>query len=65
MESPLNNVLVTIDRKYIGHITDVLRMSQLAPDSQLNPADLVNIIGTVVSVPRGTSKLCLKIFMML
>ena len=55
MQSPLNNVLVTIDRKYIGHISDVLRMSQLTPDSQLNPADLVNIIGTVVSVPRGTS----------
>lgn len=55
LQSPLNNVLVTIDRKYVGHITDVLRTSQLTPDSQLNPADLVNILGTVVSVPRGTS----------
>jgi len=55
MQSPLNNFIVNIDSKYIGHISDVLRMSQLTPDSQLNPADLVNIIGTVVSVPRGTS----------
>lgn len=56
MQSPINNVIVTIDRKYIGHITDVLRTSQLTPGSQLNPADLVNIIGTVVSAPKSIQK---------
>ena len=56
MQSPLNNIIVTIDRRYIGHITDVLRTSQLTPDSKLNPADLVNIIGTVVSAPRTLQK---------
>ena len=53
MVSPLNNVIVTIDKKWIGHMTDILRTSQLTPGSQLNPAELVNIIGTVVSAPKS------------
>jgi co-chaperonin GroES (HSP10) len=56
IQSPLNNIIVNIDTKYIGGISDILRQSQLTPESQLNPADLVNIMSTVVSVPRGTSE---------
>lgn len=54
--SPINNVIVQVDQKWVGHFTDILRASQINPANQLNPADLVNIVGTVVTVPQSISK---------
>ena len=52
MQAPLNNIIVEIDKKWIKNMTDIMRMAEINPNSKLNPADLVNIMGTVVSVPR-------------
>lgn len=54
--SPLNNVLVTIDSKFTQNVTNAIRMANLNPNVQINPADYCQIIGDIVSVPRGTSK---------
>ena len=54
--SPFNNVLVKIDTKYIQDITNVIRMANLNPNTQVNPADYVSITGEVVSTPRAISK---------
>lgn len=53
--SPVNNVIVQVDKKWVSGITDVLRQAQLNPGNQLNPADCVNIVGTIVSLPRAIS----------
>jgi hypothetical protein len=53
MQAPLNNIIVTIDRKWIDGFTKIMRTAELNPTNKINPADLVNIVGTVVSVPRG------------
>ncbi len=52
MQSPFNNVIVTISTKYIKHFSNVLKESQLAHNTEFNAADLVQIVGTVVSVPK-------------
>lgn len=55
IQSPLNNVLVTIDAKYIENFSNMLRQASLNHGSQINPADYVNIIGTIVSIPQEIS----------
>lgn len=52
-QSPQNNIVVTVDTKYIGHYSNIIKTANLNPGSQLNPADLVNIVGTIVSVPKS------------
>ncbi len=54
--SPQNNVIVTIPEKYIANLSNMIRMANLNYGSQINPADFVNIIGEVVSVPKLISK---------
>jgi co-chaperonin GroES (HSP10) len=46
-----NNIVVSLKSKSIGNFTDIWRAANMNPSSQLNHADLVQIIGTVVSVP--------------
>lgn len=48
-----NNIVVSVTTKYIGHYSNIIKASHLDPLSELNPADLVNIIGKVVSVPKS------------
>lgn len=50
-----DNVVVSIKSKSIGNFTDIWRAANMNPSSQLNPADLVQIIGEVVSVPCAVS----------
>lgn len=51
LQAPLNNLLVKVDTKYIGNITDIMRLSAIQDNSSIDPSDLVNIYGEVVSVP--------------
>jgi co-chaperonin GroES (HSP10) len=55
VQSVFNNVLVKIPHKYISNITEIVRASQMAHNTKINPADYVNIIGEVVSIPRKIS----------
>lgn len=54
--SPSNNVIVKIDSKFVENVTNAIKMANLNPGSQLNPADYVNITGEVVSLPKSISK---------
>lgn len=54
--APLNNLVLKIYPKYIGNYSNIIKAANLNPGTQLNPADLVNIIGEVVSIPKKISK---------
>jgi len=56
ISAPFNNVLVTIESKYIAYFSKMLAGANLNPGTQVNPADYVQIIGTVISVPKRISK---------
>jgi co-chaperonin GroES (HSP10) len=56
MQSPLNNVIVQVDYKYHKNITNIAKRAALNPGSQVNPAEMVNIYGKVISVPMSISK---------
>jgi co-chaperonin GroES (HSP10) len=53
LSSPTNNIIVTIDTRYIADLYNMIRLAALNPGSQINPADYVQIIGKVVSVPKS------------
>jgi co-chaperonin GroES (HSP10) len=49
--APLNNILVKVSTKYIGNMTDIMRLSAIQDNASVDPADLANIMGEVVSLP--------------
>lgn len=53
IQSARNNIIATLKTKWVGNFSDILRNSQLDPNSSANPADLVQIVGEVVSVPKS------------
>jgi len=50
--SPTNQVIVTIRPKWIRHISSIMKLAAITDESKINPADVVNIVGEVVSVPK-------------
>jgi co-chaperonin GroES (HSP10) len=52
MIAPDNNIIVQVKTKYIRNFTKILRMAAIQNNTSIEPADYVNIIGTVVSVPK-------------
>jgi co-chaperonin GroES (HSP10) len=52
----INNVVLSIYPKYIGNYSNIIKAANLNPGSQLNPADLVNVVGEVVAVPKEISQ---------
>lgn len=53
--APLNKVVVTVDTKYVRNFTSILKMAAIQNNTSIEPADYVNIIGKVVSVPKSVS----------
>lgn len=51
VQSAYNNIIVTISAKWLKNFTDIMRNAQIA-ESKLNPADLVQVVGDVVSIPK-------------
>lgn len=51
LQATINNLLVEVNTKYIGNITDIMRLSSIENNSSVSPTDLVNIYGKVVSIP--------------
>lgn len=56
IQSPLNNVIVRMKKKYLRGFTDVMKLAAIQNNSSVEMADLVNIVGEVVSVPLDISK---------
>jgi len=50
-----NNVIVKVKTKYISNMTDLLKVSAIQHGSTIDPADFVNIVGEIVSVPKAIS----------
>lgn len=54
-QSAQNNVVVKFERKYIKNFTNIMRLSAIQNNTSIEPADMVNIVGEVVSVPKFIS----------
>lgn len=52
MQAVRNNLIVTVKTKYVKNYTSILKQAQLVNQTEFNAADLVNIVGEVISVPK-------------
>ena len=52
LETPCNNIIVKVKTKYIGNISNILKISAIEHGSSVDSVDLVNIVGEVVGLPR-------------
>ena len=52
LETPTNNIIVKVKTKYIGNISNILKLSAIQDGSSVDSVDLVNIMGEVVGLPR-------------
>lgn len=51
LQATINNLIVKVDTKYIGNMTDIMRLSSIQDNASVDASDLVNIMGEIVSVP--------------
>lgn len=51
IKCPLNKVVVQVETKYHKNFSNMIKRANMNPSSQVNPADYVQILGKVVSVP--------------
>jgi co-chaperonin GroES (HSP10) len=56
LQATINNLIVRVDTKYIGNMTDLMRLSAIQDNASVDGSDLVNIYGEVISVPKAISK---------
>lgn len=54
-QSALNNIVVKFERKYIKNFTNIMRIAAIQNNTSVEPADMVNIVCEVVSVPKSIS----------
>lgn len=54
-QSAINKVVVKFERKYIKNFTSIMRIAALQNNTSIEPADMVNIVAEVVSVPKSIS----------
>lgn len=50
-QAPFDKVVVTVETKYIRNMTSLLKMAAIQNNTSIDPADYVNIVGKVISVP--------------
>jgi len=53
LQSPQNNIIVKVTTKYIKNFTKIMRMAAIQNNTSIEPADFVQIVGEVVSVPQS------------
>jgi co-chaperonin GroES (HSP10) len=56
IEAPENKLIVYPKVKYVKNITDLMRRSAIQNGASVDPTDVVNIVGEVVSIPKTISK---------
>lgn len=54
-QAPLNNVVVKVSSKFLQGPNRFLKEDVMNPSSRVNPADFVQIVGEIVSIPRKVS----------
>lgn len=55
IQSALDNIVVKVKHKYVGNFTSIMKIAAIQNNTSIEPADLVNIVGEVVSVPQSIS----------
>lgn len=55
IQAPTNKVIVHPKTKYIRHISDLMKRSSIQNGASVDPADVVNIVGEIVSIPQQIS----------
>lgn len=53
IQAALNNVMVQISTKYIQNISNIMKVAALENNSSVDPVEIVNIVGTVHSIPKS------------
>lgn len=52
-QAPYNNLIVKPKTKYIKHISDILKRASIENNSSVDPVELVNITGEIMSLPKA------------
>lgn len=47
-----NNLIIKVATKYIGNISNILKVAAIENNSSVDPVDLVQIVGDVISIPK-------------
>jgi len=47
-----NNLIVSVTTQYIKNISNILKVAAIENNSSVDPSDLVNIVGEVISIPE-------------
>lgn len=55
IQAPENKVIVYPKTKYTKYITDIMKRSSIQNGATVDPADIVNITGEIISVPKTIS----------
>ena len=55
-QPPNDKVVVKVKDKYTQKMSNILRLASLQNNTSIDPADFVNIVGEVVSLPKSISK---------
>lgn len=56
IQAPYNKVIVHPKTKYISHISDLMKRSSIQNGASVDPTDVVNIVGEIVSIPQTISE---------
>jgi co-chaperonin GroES (HSP10) len=51
-QPPINNLVIKVSSKYAAEVSNAVKRAALNPQSEINPADYVNIVGEVAALPK-------------
>ena len=52
IQATTNSVIVKVDHKYTSNLSSILKLASIQNNATVDPADLVNIMGEVISLPK-------------
>lgn len=55
LKAPFNNLIISVESKYIGNMSSLLKRSAIQQGASVDPVDIVQIVGEVVSIPCDIS----------
>ena len=56
IQSPNNKIIVHPKTRYIKHISDLMKRSSIQNGASVDPTDVVNIVGEIISLPLTVSE---------
>lgn len=56
IQSPNNKIIVHPKTRYIRHISDLMKRSSIQNGASVDPSDVVNIVGEIISLPLTVSE---------